>query len=449
MKVRNIVAFTMAFLMIIGLTVYGVYYNKKAGDYEKALEDQYDRAFTDMLTHVNNIEENLLKAMATGTTQKRAVLLEDAWNSASQAETSMSILPLNHEMLSKVSNFLVQIGDISYSWNNKAINGDGISDTDYKTLSELYGYASDLTGGLAAIYSDLSHDRYNWAQIKRDSAKIADNSIKNKYESLSKISQPFEDYPSLIYDGPFSMHMSDIKPKGLKGDKITPEQGKKKVEDYFSNRNPTVKLTENNKNANIKTYSYTVTFEEKDVHVAYVDLTETGGMIYSLLMYRDIKDANLNAEQAIKAGESFLQKLGVVDMKNSYYLVEDDMITINYAYYKDDIMYYPDMIKVKVALDTGEIVGFESHAYITSHHDRSTLTPKLSVDEALSVISPNLKVQSVNKAVIPNDFGGEYFVYEFKCTTEQRDFLVYVDANTGREVEVLILLEGDKGVLTA
>lgn len=449
MKVKNIVASIAVFFLVIGLTVYGVYYKYQAEKYERALENQYNRAFNDMMEHVNSIEEHLLKAMATGTPQKRAQLLEDAWNSANQAAACLSILPVDHQLMYKIQNFLVQLGDISYSWNKNAIKGAPISDEDYKTLSELYGYASDLTGGLSAVYQDFSSNRYNWHEIQKESSKmIGNDSVLEKYESLGKLSAPFEEYPQLIYDGPFSMHMSDIKPKGLKGEKITPEQGAEKIKKYFSGKKATVKMTENNQNANIKTFGYTVTFEEEDMYVAYVDLTETGGMIYSYLLHRQINGSNLDIDQATEAGIEFLKNLGVTDMKSSYYITEDNIATINYSYYKDDIMFYPDMMKVKVALDNGEVIGLESHAYITSHHDRDALVPKISSDEALEVISPYLKIESVNKAVIPNDYGGEHFVYEFKCTNEKRDFLVYIDANDGSEVDVLILLESDNGVLT-
>lgn len=449
MKARNFVASTMVFLMLVGLTVYGVYYNKMAQDYEIALENQYNRAFTDLVEHTNNVEEYLLKALATGTPQKRAQLLENAWNSATQAAACLSMLPMNHNMMSKVQNFLVQIGDISYSWNNGAIRGEKITDDDYKTLTQLYGYATELNSGLFEVYSDFTSQRYNWRDIQKDSEKVfSDDTVLEKYESLSKLTKPFENYPALIYDGPFSTHMSDIKPKGLKGDNITKEQGADKIYKYFSDRKPTVNIAENNRNANIKTYSYTVSFEEEDIHVAYVDLTEVGGMVYYYLLYRDIGEPNLSAEQATQIGKDFLARLGVVDMEPSYHIIEDNLATINYVYVKEGVRYYPDMMKVKVALDTGEVIGLESHAYITSHHDRKTPTPKITAEEAQEKVSPLLTIEDVNKAVIPNDFGGEHFVYEFKCNKDDRNFLVYIDAEDGSEVEVLILLEKENGVLT-
>ena len=45
-------------------------------------------------------------------------------------------------------------------------------------------------------------------------------------------------------------------------------------------------------------------------------------------------------------------------------------------------------------------------------------------------------------------YGGEDHVYEFECSYEGRNVLVYVDVETGKEKEVLIVLENDGGILT-
>ena len=43
-------------------------------------------------------------------------------------------------------------------------------------------------------------------------------------------------------------------------------------------------------------------------------------------------------------------------MKETYYLKQEGMLTINYAYEQDGVIMYPDLIKVKVALDDGRIL---------------------------------------------------------------------------------------------
>ena len=53
-------------------------------------------------------------------------------------------------------------------------------------------------------------------------------------------------------------------------------------------------------------------------------------------------------------------------MKRTYYLKEEGVMTINYAYVQNDVTMYPDLIKLKVALDNGDILGIETQGYLNS-----------------------------------------------------------------------------------
>ena len=61
---------------------------------------------------------------------------------------------------------------------------------------------------------------------------------------------------------------------------------------------------------------------------------------------------------------------GFENMKETYYLKQDGIVTINYAYNQDGVIMYPDLIKVKVALDNGEILGIETTGYLNNHTQR-------------------------------------------------------------------------------
>ena len=67
-------------------------------------------------------------------------------------------------------------------------------------------------------------------------------------------------------------------------------------------------------------------------------------------------------------------------MMDTYYLSEDNTATINYAYKQDDVIVYPDLIKLKIALDTGEIIGFEAKGYLSSHRVRDIPKPAISME---------------------------------------------------------------------
>lgn len=110
---------------------------------------------------------------------------------------------------------------------------------------------------------------------------------------------------------------------------------------------------------------------------------------------------------------------------------------------------YPDLIKVKIALDDGDILGMEATGYLNNHTQRSNLVPIITVDEAKTNLNKNLEILSEGLAVIPvENTEEEVFCYEFKGKIEDKEFLVYINAETGEEEEILVILETEGGTLT-
>ena len=124
------------------------------------------------------------------------------------------------------------------------------------------------------------------------------------------------------------------------------------------------------------------------------------------------------------------------------------MAIINYAGTQDGIILYPDLIKVKVALDTGEICSVESQGYIFNHEKRENVTPKISMEEAKSSLNKNIEVMSEGLAIIPTDSKDEVLTYEFKGMVGNREFLIYINAETAQEEKVLMIRETPGGILT-
>jgi len=60
--------------------------------------------------------------------------------------------------------------------------------------------------------------------------KTSQNMQLQQFENIDKT---FQDYPTLIYDGPFSDHMTMTEPKGLTGNEMNPEEAKQRVVDFF------------------------------------------------------------------------------------------------------------------------------------------------------------------------------------------------------------------------
>ena len=135
-------------------------------------------------------------------------------------------------------------------------------------------------------------------------------------------------------------------------------------------------------------------------------------------------------------------------MKPTYYLKQGGAVTVNYAYTQDDVTIYPDLIKVKIALDNGEILGMETTGYLNNHTTRNIETPKISKSEAKATLNKKLEITSEGLAIIPTEWKTEIFCYEFKGKIDDTDFLVYVNAKTGKEENILVIIDTPDGILT-
>ena len=164
---------------------------------------------------------------------------------------------------------------------------------------------------------------------------------------------------------------------------------------------------------------------------------------------RNITNEAISPEEAVKKGEEFLEKNEFKSMKSTYYINGGGVLTVNYAYEQNGITMYPDLVKVKIALDNGEILGIESTGYLNSHlENRNLAETKVTLEQAREKVNKNLNISSSGLAVIPTEWETEILCYEFKGNTEENDFLVYINAETGEEEDILMIINTPEGTLT-
>ena len=163
---------------------------------------------------------------------------------------------------------------------------------------------------------------------------------------------------------------------------------------------------------------------------------------------RDVNSEILSLEEADQKGKEYLEARGFSNMKETYYLKQEGIMTINYAYVQNDVVMYPDLIKVKVALDNGDIFGVETTGYLNNHTERNLSNVKISIDEAKKTLNNRLNIESQGMAVIPTEWQSEILCYEFKGKVQDTEFLVYINAENGREEDILVIKDTPNGILT-
>ena len=180
-----------------------------------------------------------------------------------------------------------------------------------------------------------------------------------------------------------------------------------------------------------------------------VAVSKRGGYIVYLLSSANAGEVKITEKQAIENARKFLENNGYLYMEESYYSTDDGICTVNFALNEYGVTCYPDLIKVSVSLDSGNIVSYDASGFIMNHTARQFDEPKISEDEARKSVSPLLQVMSSKRAVIPTSYETEQDTYEFNCKSESgQEFLVYIDTETGFEDDILILLYSDNGILT-
>ena len=199
-------------------------------------------------------------------------------------------------------------------------------------------------------------------------------------------------------------------------------------------------------NATIPVYDFSIkTNEENNINIA---ISQKGGHIVYLNSNRDVNTEIISQEEANEYGKKYLEERGFPNMKETYYLKQEGIVTINYAYTQDDVIIYSDLIKVKVALDNGEVLGIETSGYLNNHKQRDVSKVSITAEEAKQTLNKDLEIMSEGLAVIPTEWESELLCYEFKGKVDDTEFLVYINAENGREEDILVITNTPNGTLT-
>lgn len=440
--------FIVVLALIVAIVGVGVYAYDKNNNYKLAMENQYNMAFYELVDYVKNVQNYLAKSLISSTPEHGAETLTQVWREANLASAFLSQLPISTDELSKTEKFLNQVSDYSYVLSRKNIYNESLTDEDFKNLEELHTYSIDLENTLNQLASDFQTGNIKWSDLTNQNIAFAQEVSNISLDSFSNIEQNFEKYEGLIYDGAFSEHITKAERVGLTGDDIDEETAKNKIYDFFD-ADKIQEITSSGfvENGNIQSYDFTIKTKNNQ-GVANISISKKGGHLVFMNYNRDVNVENISHEDAIRIGKEYLSSRGFDNMQETYYLSQEGMLTINYAYKQDDVVVYSDLIKVKVALDDGEILGVESTGYLNSHQERTLKTSTITLEEAKKNLNPELEILSEGKAIIPTEWKTEIECYEFKGKVKETNFLVYINVENGREENILVIVDTPNGTLT-
>lgn len=403
---------------------------------DNRLEDGYHKSFFDTVEQVKNMDVNLSKSIASKDKGAMQGYLLDLAINSELAESNIQQLPLQDENKFYTGRLINQIGDFAKYLTKKIANGNEITDSDKQSLKRLYSLNLTLKDTLLRAMGNMGED-FSFASLNEQKS----NEFLQNFTDLENLSV---EYPELIYDGPFSDGINDREIKGLPLNKITQAEAKDEFIKIFAKLGVDGVVEEGKTNGVLECFNFSASVKGENL---YAQITERGGKLVMFDYAGSCKEVNYQEETALKTAEEFLSQLNILSMKAVWSNLSDNVYTFNFAYYKDQVVVYPDMIKVRVCAETNMVIGLEASGYYTNHVERDIQKPVLSESKAKTFCNDEIEIENTRLVIIPVGNKSEKLCYEFNGVLDDSVYYVYIDAITGKQVEMFRVIESTEGKL--
>lgn len=389
------------------------------------------KAFYETCELTESMSVNLRKLLVAGDGGQLQQLLSDISRQAQGASADLAMLPMGEASISATLKFINQVGDFAENLSIRLAEGGAIGTADYHSIATLSENAAAFSSGMGRLL-----ERVERGEVLLDASPAAGD------ESFYPLTHPAAEYPTLLYDGPFSDGLLGDDFKSLRGlGEVTADEASQSLCAFIGNVTEIALTSEGS--VPVACYEFDLVANGYPLSAG---VTKQGGRVLYILCDADVAEGGFTTGQLLDAADAFLRARGFGDMEMSYYSQYDGILTVNYAATLGDVVLYPDLVKLQLSARDGTVIGMESARYLMNHVDRALPEPAVTESEALSRLGGDLVSESIRLCVIPLN-AGEVLCYEIRATDGTDVFLVYIDAATGVERELLQVVSDEHGAL--
>lgn len=428
----------VAALLILTTTLWLVNMSRN-NDLSMQIENSYQRNFYDLVDNINNAETKLGKVLASDYDSYSEKMLSEISKNANSASYNLSALPISLNGIDETKKFINQVGGYTDSLAQKLDKGEKLTQAERDTLEDIHFSIIALKDNLARFNDEVMTKGYN---IFKE-GNLIDGDYNSFTLKIQGVKTSDVEYPTMIYDGPFSDSEYNREIKALPKEEVTIDEAKKAIKDIYQTiENKDIKyLAETN--GKFATFDFSVRLENQIS--MYVQVTKNGGKILTISGYGDQNVRNMSLVDAISKAKTTANKQTGVSFDAVWSDIVGSDAYINLAPVENKVILYPDLIKVKVDLASGEIVGYSATSFYTNHTKRTIESATFNKADADKKIPTNLKVEMSRLCLAPLDYGSEILCYEYQCSKNNETYYVYINANTGITENILKVVETTDG----
>lgn len=402
------------------------------------IEGSWERAFASLSSDLTQIDTALKKLQSSSSPALVGQAAAEVWSRAEDAQQSLSQLPFSAWLLEDTASYLGKLGDYALAMSRRAYRGV-LSDGERENLAALGKTASQLNGRLLELQAELEGGGLHLGRLEAAERALPQGETLLG-DRMLETEDEFPELPTLIYDGPYSESAVLGPARMLEGLGSVSESAAKRAAADFIGLTPEEFTLLGRSEGTLP--CWLLSAGEVTLRV-----TRQGGLVADMVDASGPWEGELSPEEALVKARQFLAEKGYGSAEESYWTKEEGSILLSFHGVQEGVTCYPDLLKLRLDLSSGRVIGFEAVGWLMNHRERE-FPPAIPAEEARAAVSGGLRILSEGLALIPTDGKEERFCWEFKCEdAEGAHFIVYADALTGEEVKLLLLLEDENGTL--
>jgi spore germination protein len=408
-------------------------------------ENNYQRAFHDLTFHIDSLHDQIGVTLAMNSRTQLSKALAEVWKTSSQAHGDVGQLPLTLLPFNKTEEFLAKIGEFSYRTAIRDLDKEPLSDEEYNTLKDLYKKSKEIQTELRDVQTTVLEENLRWMDVELalvSATEPLDNTIIDGFKTVDKKVDGYSDV-NWGADMTQAQKNDDEKFANVEGKKVSEKEVIDIAQKFFGiKQNIDVEVVESGEGSNYGFYSLTFKHPEHKSNV-YMDVTKKGGFPIWVLQDREVKTKEISLNKAAEKAKEFLNEHDFIGMELLDSAQYDNVGVFSFIRVEGDVRIFSERISMKVALDGGDIIGFQAEDYLLADHDHTDFSPKISKEDALAEINPNVDIKEDHLAVIVNDLGEEVLCFEFLGTLSNDTYRMFINAESGIEEKVEKLESAD------
>lgn len=408
----------------------------------------YRSSFYELTGLMDEMETDLSKLRVSSTAAGQRNLATDLLVNSSLAAGALERFPAEWSDASSLTSFINGTRDFSKELLTRLASGNGMTEEDEARAEELYEKQANAKRKLNTLANEMTDGDLR-SFLKNGEGKIGEmlHGFDERGQKAEQGAPAETREPSLSpNEDPAREHageenVTETAELAL-GAEISSAEAQEYVRQYFKDYElKTVDFVGETVSRRITCYNFTA-LDQRDREL-FVQISKEGGKLVFFDYYETCTAKNYNVERCEEIAEEFLAGLGLEEMESVFVSESGTSVDFTFVYEQDDVLVYPDLVRVKVCETRGKVVGIEAAEFWNTHRYRAIPAPKLTKAEAKEKAG-RLNVEEIELAIIPVN-GQETLCYELYGKHGEESYLVYIDAQSGEEAAIYTIVETKQG----